>query len=508
MASADILELKFDRSPTVRRFHHSNAFVRGLMGPVGSGKSVGCCFEIFDIARNQWPNAQGVRKTRMVIVRNTSPQLETTTIKTWVEWFPEKIFGRISRKAPFTQMMRYKLSDGTQVESEIIFLALDQPEDMKKLLSLECTCIWYNEAREIQKALVDVGTGRVGRYPSVKDRPDDMPEELPWPTRACIILDTNPPNDDHWWYNYAENDGWRKDPETDLMISLEKIPETDRWEFFRQPGGRSPDAENLDNLPPGYYKRQMLGKDADYIRVMVDGDYGMLQHGKPVYKASFNKELHVSNEPIPYDSLRPVYLGVDSSGRNPSAVFGQESHDGSQLRIVRELVCEDISAEVFSRLLRKDLDQFFKDNDVIAWGDPAGGDKTSSDDRTYYDIVRAFAKVTLKPSPVLRIKPRIEAVRSMFMRLGHGGKPEIIISPDCKVLVSGLAGGYKFKQLQVSGEARYDEKPDKSVRYADVNDALQYLVCGRGGYNKMLGRGGQGANETNQSIADIGSWSI
>ena len=45
---------------------------------------------------------------------------------------------------------------------------MDRPEDVKKLLSLELTGIWINEAREIPKSIVDACTMRVGRYPSMR----------------------------------------------------------------------------------------------------------------------------------------------------------------------------------------------------------------------------------------------------------------------------------------------------------------------------------------------------
>ena len=40
------LNLNFEHSPTVWKFLRDNAFVRGLMGPVGSGKSYACAAEI------------------------------------------------------------------------------------------------------------------------------------------------------------------------------------------------------------------------------------------------------------------------------------------------------------------------------------------------------------------------------------------------------------------------------------------------------------------------------
>ncbi len=41
------LKLDFSQSPVIYDFIQSNAFVQGLMGPVGSGKSYGCCGKIF-----------------------------------------------------------------------------------------------------------------------------------------------------------------------------------------------------------------------------------------------------------------------------------------------------------------------------------------------------------------------------------------------------------------------------------------------------------------------------
>ena len=88
------LDLNFENSPTVWKFLHDDSFVRGLMGPVGSGKSYGCAAEIMLRAVRQQPSPRdGIRYTRFVIVRNTYPELRTTTIKTWQELFPEDTWG-------------------------------------------------------------------------------------------------------------------------------------------------------------------------------------------------------------------------------------------------------------------------------------------------------------------------------------------------------------------------------------------------------------------------------
>ena len=86
-------------------------------------------------------------------------------------------------------------------------------------------------------------------------------------------MDTNPMDDDHWWYRLAEK---------------EKMKGKYRWSFFKQPGAvteytkqdlpenpeangfvmsankwwlTNPNAENKKNLPTGYYEQTLLGKN-------------------------------------------------------------------------------------------------------------------------------------------------------------------------------------------------------------------------------------------------------
>ena len=39
--------------PTIKRFSDSRSFIRGLMGPFGSGKSSGCVIELVKWAKRQ-----------------------------------------------------------------------------------------------------------------------------------------------------------------------------------------------------------------------------------------------------------------------------------------------------------------------------------------------------------------------------------------------------------------------------------------------------------------------
>ena len=158
---------KFNYKPdgdVLKSFMKDDSFFRGLRGPVGSGKSVSCCVEIFRRALQQEKGQDGNRRSRWAIIRNTNPQLRTTTIKTWLDWFPEAEWGKFLWSVPYTHWIKQG-----DLELEVIFLALDRPEDVKKLLSLELTGIWINEAREIPKSIIDACTCLLYTSPSPRD---------------------------------------------------------------------------------------------------------------------------------------------------------------------------------------------------------------------------------------------------------------------------------------------------------------------------------------------------
>lgn len=236
--------LSYRAPPTLARFMRSNAFVRAVVGPVGSGKSSSSVVEILRRAVEQEPSPDKVRRTRFAVIRNTYRQLKDTTRKTFEQWVPAAL-GKW-KEQDFTFLLEKPLEDGTRLHCEVLFRALDRPEDVKKLLSLELTGAYINEAREIPKSVLDVLQTRVGRYPS---------KAQGGATWFGIWADTNPWHTGHWGYK----------------LFSKARPEG--YELFEQPGGRAPDAENVENLPPGYYERLIAGKDSSWVGEYVDSKY-------------------------------------------------------------------------------------------------------------------------------------------------------------------------------------------------------------------------------------------
>jgi hypothetical protein len=71
---------------------------------------------------------EGPRPTRFVVLRNTQPELKTTTIKSSLNWFPEALWGKFSWQPPFTHLV-----GAGDIDCDVIFLALDNEDDVKKL---------------------------------------------------------------------------------------------------------------------------------------------------------------------------------------------------------------------------------------------------------------------------------------------------------------------------------------------------------------------------------------
>jgi hypothetical protein len=239
------VSIDYDAPPTVRRFMDSSAFVRAVVGPVGSGKSSGCIMEILARACEQRKGPDGKRRTRFAIIRNTYPELRDTTRKTFEAWIPAEL-GKWHE-----QSFTFHLCFG-DVDCEVLFRALDRPEDVKKLLSLELTGAYINEAREIPKSVLDVLQSRVGRYPSKKDG---------GPTWFGVWMDTNP---------------W---PTTSELYKLFSEQRPEGFELFEQPSGLADNAENVENLPPGYYARLCHGKDQAWVDEYVKAKYPNADRG-------------------------------------------------------------------------------------------------------------------------------------------------------------------------------------------------------------------------------------
>ena len=495
----------------------SDARVRIIRGPIRSGTSSLCCQEIWRRAQQQRPAADGVRRTRWAVVRNTYPDLLNSTVKTWLNWFPEKEFGRFVNSKPMVHRMVYSLSDGNSIDCEVIFMALDKSEDVNKLRSTEWTGIWFNELEYIDRSIFDEAESRVGYYPAIKDG---------GATWAGVFGDMNAPTEDNWVMMLAGEVPMPDDMSEDERQAY-KWP--DEWGYFVQPPGLveifgadgktvvsykiNPDAENLHWLPRStnnepLYLTTIKGKSKRWIDSRIMNRITAPIEGQPVWPM-FVLETHVAKQPLRYNSNYPVYIGLDF-GRQPAAVFGQLIND--RWAIIGELTGDDEGASVFAPRVKKWLiqncsgvlqgDRLFDCEDAVKagrirlFGDPKGNDKVQSDERTAYDVYTSFGlNVTPAPVPGNNIKTRLDAVEYVLTTM-RDGMTRFLLSQNCVKLKMAMAGGYCFKKNDTQ-----KEEPVKN-KYSHIADALQYLLLGAGEGSVMTGRArpGTGAAKKPRSV--------
>lgn len=446
-----------------------------IRGPIGSGKTVACIVRMFMHWLEAPKGSDGWRRSKWVVVRNTNPMLETTTIPSYLQWFPEEVFGKFSWSPPYSHTIRL---DGPKVEAEVIFMPLDRPDQVRNLLSLEVSGGWINELREIPREIVIALRSRAGRFRG----PGQAGASHGW---AGVIADTNCPEDEfHYlalWEGATVPPDWMEGYQRTLMQKPEGV------NFFIQPPGLipqrdgqgkvtgfadNPKAENLANLRPGYYRAQIPGTQLGWILNMCANEMTRSGETRLVYP-DFDEKLHVAPSPIQFDRTARLRLLVGGDfARNPAFILGQEV--GGQLRLLREFIGQNVSVQDFvTNTVVPAINREYPQAEVEGWGDPSGNNMTGGDDSTAFDHARTGG-LTLYKGWTNDPARRQQAVTARLTRLANGG-PAIIVSPSCATLIQGFKGGYRFEKKKVLGSLdAYHEEPAKNL-YSHIHDGLQYL---------------------------------
>lgn len=477
--------INYTAPPTCAAFMKSEAFGRLIAGPVGSGKTTACLFELFRRACEQAPAPDGVRYTRFAIVRQTLKQLKDTVLKDILDWLKG--------------VANYKVSDNTiyidvgDIKSEWVLIPLDNPEDQARLLSMQLTGAWMSEAIEMDVALISPLAGRCGRYPGAA---------LGGCTWHGIIADTNMPSIGSSWHRFMD---------------LETPPD---WDIYIQPGGMSDDAENLEwltqtpetlKLPNDhelrraqgrkYYERFIRSNSADWCKRYVHAEFGDDPSGTAVFRESFKQSFHVVDELEPI-STYPLVVGLDF-GRDPCAVICQPDHKG-RLLVLEEIIAEDIGLELqLQRAIRPCLMQErYLGKAVVVVGDPAGKQRSTLYEETSFDVVKRHG-FRAYPAPTNDIAKRISAVEAWLLGQRDGGPAILIDGERCPTLVRGLNGGYRFGKTRQGVRKALPEKNE----YSHIVDALQYAcVATHGGMTDMIASRLSGGRRRERAPISAGAW--
>lgn len=294
----------------------SSAKVQILNGPVGSGKTTAVMIKLIRLASKQQPstcdtiNLNGevrkVRKFKVCCVRDTYRQLWKTTLKSWWKRIPKEAGEFVgSEGGPASHRILFAQDDGTVVDFLIEFIAIGENSVEDVLRGYEPTCFYLNEADLLAKEVYTYSRGRAGRYP-------DMSEG--GPTWYGVLMDCNAPELTNWLFQ----DVFMKRPASvDLYI---------------QPSGLSSEAENVPNLPKGYYEDQIADNDDFYVDRMVKNIAGLTPQsprqliGRDIVEPAISREATATI----YD---PLLMGIDvgRDGDDPSVIRFRRGRDARSI---------------------------------------------------------------------------------------------------------------------------------------------------------------------------------
>lgn len=470
---------QYNPTQTAKLFHLDPNRVKGLFGPVGCGKSVACMMHIMMSAMAQEAGTDGIRRSRWAIVRNTYPDLKSTTIKTWQAWFPPEKFGAVKYDSPIVHHI--KVGD---IDLEVLFLSLDTPSDVRKLKSLELTGIYFNELQFIDQLMFDVGKQRTNRYPSKKDG-----AALTW---TGVIFDANPPSTLHWMYDIFEKNIPSNYSIYKYPSALIKVNETPNDREYAISRDGSFYVNNMDadyrsiQSDPNYWLELVKGSRDEPIKVDLMGQYGVIISGRAVHP-NYNDTLHFSGKKLEYQPMIELGLGFDF-GLTPACAIVQLNARG-KLMLLDEVYAIHMDLRDFlTSVLIPYLDINYDGWRLNYYSahDPAGGQGSQTDGKSCEDIMRECGirsyKAADNNAPTLR-----RDSLSFFLSRMVGGEPAFSVSNKVQLAREGLMGHYQYDRIQAGGEARFHEKPLKNI-YSHICEGLEYIAIRYAGLAKKPAR--------------------
>lgn len=464
---------QYKPSPTGLRLHNSDKFLKLLCGPYGSGKSCACAMDVLINAASQTPASDGIRYSRIGVIRSSYPELISATRRSLLEVLPSECGTIQSSGSPMKGLYNIPLPDGTRIQLELELWAIQTEDDTEKLKSVNWTSCWINEATGCAAAVYTAVLSRIGRYP---------PQSLGGATWAGVTMDFNRPVLGSWLDDFLNDpkDNWEVIWQPPAAFKKEDAQGSTVYEI-------NPDAENLENLgafevtdPPGFtakekgmrfYRNQIEALVKTGRTDIIDNQYCLLAvaiiDGKPVYP-NFDKSRHVAKRALDPLPMVPVILAQDQSGVHPAAVIMQEQQ--GRWCVLDELYMDGEGYESFlvSGLIPL-LRSRYPSNPVYCVIDPSNQRDSwqgiTPKERLAEYGLKAVTEISNSP------KARIQCVEHM-LNLYDGG---LLVSPACEMLIRGFESEYRYRRLRAAGSvgAVYTAQPDKN-EYSHVQDAIGY----------------------------------
>ena len=490
-APAYNLGLFHPSGPVGRAYIQSQGPIDFIMGPFGSGKTINSFFKALHFTTAIVPPClDGRIRARGVILHANYRVLYRTVLRSWFNFFPpsfdkSEFSGGQDRPAQHVlKLTAIRAGVAMPLDLTVDFFALGSQNLEEALKGFEPTWALLSEADLLPARAAPLLYGRLGRYP-----PRTM---LDWPADKAVPAmvggDMNPPDLDHPVLQACQRGSFNDQLPVDDDGKV--APEHRTVNFFQQPSGLAPDAENRIGRSRAQYEAQAATMPEEDVRRFVHGLPGWAIDGRPIYGKDFDQRRHVARETLRVLPGLPLHIGFDQ-GLSPGAVLFQMATTG-QCRVLAELVPDQGTgpSRFLSMLVPLLLSRFRDLPPGIYGSDPSGfyGADRIGGEMTWAEAVGVGLGHPLSPADTNEPTLRIEAVKLLLGQSIDAQTPALIIDPSCRKLIAGFAAHYKFRRVRRDGKDSFENTPMKpNWPYDAVHDALQYGVLAVRGRAGVIG---------------------
>lgn len=302
-------------------------------------------------------------------------------------------------------------------ESEIWLAGLDDSR-VEKILGMEFSTIYFNEASELDYTSIQIVISRLAQKNSLKKR---------------IWFDFNPPSKSHWSY-------WL------FIKGLDPIDDTPLDNYADYGHMIMNPKDNLENIDEEYLKilEKMPQKERERF---LEGKFSDASEGQAYY--AFNREINVRDINRQAGS---ILVGVDFNVNPFCAVVANMVND--KIQVFDEIYLENADTYRFCKeMLKRGY------GGARLYPDATGKNRKTSG-KSDFDILKE-AGFTIVSTINPFVNDRVNNVNRLF------NSNEIIINSKCKKLIGDL-------EKVVWKDNKLDQKSDKMLTH--ISDALGYLA--------------------------------
>ena len=447
--------------------------VRALRGPIGSGKTTGIMGGCVANAQRQPQQPDGreaVRFYKLTIMRTDYRLLWSSFIEPfWLSWFPKESSWtewQGGNDQPADHLIRLNSAAG-KIKMQVSFRAISElrtPEQISNFWRGQLpNDVWLEEADAFSEDIYQGAYSRLGRGTDMR---------FGGPTCPTIFLGTNAPLIGSWMHRRIVSGRWRAG-----------------IEYFNQPSGRSPQAENLHNLPPTYYGDQIRELDERNIARLVDNEFVMPRAGHPVHE-TYRDSFHGAPGPLKPDPRVGLVIGIDPR-THPSAAFCQQLPNWQWRFLDEQIGKPGVGSQRFAEMINFQLKQdayklWNNRRDLIRCVvDPSaayGADKDAGE-LNWLQRVEKLTDIKIVPARSNKAKDRRDSMAAALRRTVEDGRPAVLIGTGCPMLRAGMGGMFHFGEINLQGGGSGKGLTGDPVKneYADICEAAEYAVMEYGG---------------------------